>query len=309
VTSLVLGGGGFIGGHLCEALLAAGERVRVLERPRLKLDDTPELRQHVEWHEGDFTNPVDVAEAIAGCDKVYHLISTTLPKTSNDNPVYDLESNVAATLRLLELIRQANFPCKIIFVSSGGTVYGNPQTNPIPESHPTDPICAYGISKLAIEKYLGLYHRLHGIDYIVLRLANPYGEGQRFDAIQGAIPVFMHKALANTAIDIWGDGGIVRDYIHIADVSRALLLAASYKGSHHIFNIGSGKGTNLNELLHILEQLLGRPVRHRLLPARSFDAPMNILDVSKAQHLLQWQPEIALRDGMARLLQHMQRLF
>jgi NAD(P)-dependent dehydrogenase (short-subunit alcohol dehydrogenase family) len=116
VTSLVLGGGGFIGGHLCEALLAAGERVRVLERPRLKLDDTPELRQHVEWHEGDFTNPVDVAEAIAGCDKVYHLISTTLPKTSNDNPVYDLESNVAATLRLLELIRQANFPCKIAWV-------------------------------------------------------------------------------------------------------------------------------------------------------------------------------------------------
>ena len=305
MTSLVLGGGGFIGRPLCKALLAAGEHVRILERPRLILDDTSELRQHVEWHEGDFTNPVDVAKAIVGCDKIFHLISTTLPKTSNENPVYDLESNVASTLQLLESIRLAGLSCKIIFISSGGTVYGDPRINPIPENHPTDPICAYGISKLAIEKYLSLYHHLHGIDYVVLRLANPYGEGQRYNSIQGAIPVFMHKALANETIEIWGDGSIVRDYIHISDVIHAILQAVSYTGSHHVFNIGSGTGTDLNELLNVLQHLLGRPVRYQLLPARKFDTPTNILDISRARQELQWQPQMSLEDGMAALLQHM----
>lgn len=305
MKSLILGGGGFIGIHLSKALLARGHAVRILERPRLRLDSAISLPNEVEWVEGDFTNPADVADALSGCDKVFHLISTTLPKTSNDNPLYDLETNVAATLRMLDIIRHDTVARKIVFLSSGGTVYGNPTTTPISEQHPTEPLCAYGIGKLAIEKYLELYRRLYGIEYAALRLANPYGEHQRVDAMQGAIPVFMHKALTNEAIEIWGDGSVVRDYIYISDVVNAIMLAMEYTGPQHLFNVGSGTGTSLNDLVKTLEILLGRPVAYRHLPARKFDASVNVLDIGLASKQLGWKPEVSLIDGMRKLLDHM----
>jgi UDP-glucose 4-epimerase len=299
---LVLGGGGFIGQHLCEALLAAGYQVRVFERPRLTKHA---LYHKLEWLEGDFTNDIDVAEAVRDCHWVFHLISTTIPKTSNDNPLYDLESNVAATLRLLELLRHTPTVKKLIYISSGGTVYGKPQTTPIAETHPTNPMSAYGISKLATEKYLELYRLLHGLNYVVLRLANPYGEYQRVHSAQGVIPVFMHKALHDEPIDIWGDGSVVRDYVYIGDVVQAMLQTMDYRGEQRIFNIGAGRGTNLVEIIKLLEQLLERPVRHRFLAGRAFDVPVNVLDISRAQQVFNWTPRTTLREGMQQVLLHM----
>ena len=147
---VVLGGAGFLGSHLTDTLLAAGHEVRVFDRPNVMLAKTLTRSHEVEWVEGDFLNKKDLAAALSGCDVVYHLVSTTLPKTSNDNRLYDLETNVAGTLTLLELIKAYRPPMKIVFVSSGGTVYGIPRDVPIKETHPTDPICAYGIVKLAI---------------------------------------------------------------------------------------------------------------------------------------------------------------
>jgi UDP-glucose 4-epimerase len=299
---LVLGGGGFIGQHLCEALLAAGYKVRVFERPRLTKNN---LQDRLEWVEGDFTNEIDVADATSDCSWIFHLISTTLPKTSNDNPLYDLESNVAATLRLLELLRRSPVVKKLIYISSGGTVYGVPQSIPIPESHATNPTSAYGIGKLTIEKYLELYRLLHGLNYAVMRLANPYGKYQRVHASQGVIPVFMHKALHDEPIDIWGDGKVVRDYIYIDDVIKALLNVMHYEGKESIFNIGSGQGKNLIEIVKLLEKLLERPVQHRFLAGRKFDVPVNILDISRAQQCLAWEPETELLEGMSQVLTYM----
>jgi UDP-glucose 4-epimerase len=299
---LVLGGGGFIGQHLCETLLAAGYQVRVFERPRLTKH---ELYSRLEWVEGDFTNEKDVAEAVQGCHWVFHLISTTLPKTSNDNPLYDLESNVSATLRLLERLRQSPTLKKLIYISSGGTVYGVPQHTPVPETHATNPTSAYGIGKLAIEKYLELYHLLHGLRYGVVRLANPYGEYQRVHSSQGVIPVFMHKALNDETIDIWGDGSVVRDYIYIGDVVTALIRLMTYEGDERVFNIGSGTGTSVTGVVTSLEQLLNRPVKHRFLASRVFDVPVNILDISRARQTLEWSPQVTLLEGMRRVLSHM----
>jgi UDP-glucose 4-epimerase len=293
-----LGGGGFLGYHLSQALLAAGHRVRIFDRPNINRFAVSS-RHTLEWVEGDFINEEDLESAISGCDTIYHFVSTTLPKTSNDNPIYDVETNVVGTLHLLDLVRQQSGR-KIIFISSGGTVYGIPREVPIKESHPTDPICSYGVAKLTIEKYLALYHQLYGLDYFVIRPSNPFGEKQRITGAQGAVAVFLHKALHDEPIEIWGDGTVVRDFIYVGDLIDALVRALTYTGDCRIFNIGSGKGRSLNELLSEIETLLGRQIRRTYMQARAFDVPSNVLDISMAARHLNWQPQIPFRDGLER---------
>lgn len=299
---LVLGGGGFMGSHLSEALLAAGNAVRIFDRPNLSRFKLLQHHKGLEWFEGDFINREDVAQAVTGCDIIYHLISTTLPRSSNDNPVYDVETNVIGTLHLLEAARR-NKVKRVVFVSSGGTVYGVPQNIPIAESHSTEPICSYGIGKLAIEKYLNLFHQLHGLDYCVLRLANPFGERQRISAAQGAITVFLNKALQGETIEIWGDGSVVRDYFHVSDAVSALLRAGVYEGSMRIFNIGSGVGRSVNEILDAIDALLEISVKRLYLPARRFDVPVSILDISRAAEHLSWTPRVSFGEGLSRTVE------
>lgn len=296
---LILGGGGFLGSHLSEALLAQGFTVRIFDRPNLYHFKSYQGNDAVEWVEGDFVNREHVAHAVRGCDIIYHLVSTTLPRSSNENPAYDVETNVIGTLHLLEAA-QKNRVRKIIFVSSGGTVYGVPQEIPIKESHPTEPICSYGIGKLAIEKYLNLFHVLHGMEYCVLRLANPFGERQRVATAQGAVAVFLDKALRNQVIEIWGDGSVIRDYFHVSDAVSAMTKALAYEGSSRIFNIGSGVGQSLNEILDAIENLLGASVKRSYLPARAFDVPVSVLDISKAAETLSWKPQMSFAEGLSR---------
>lgn len=294
---LVLGGGGFIGSHLCDALLLAGHQVRVFEYPGIKPLCPPEVLRKIEWVEGDFTNPVQVDNAVQGCEVVYHLISTTLPKSSNDNPVYDVETNVISTIQMLQSACRHQVK-KIIFASSGGTVYGSPQQTPIAEEHPTNPISSYGISKLAIEKYLHLFYTLHGLDYCILRLANPYGERQRPAASQGAVAVFLNKALRDETIEIWGDGSVTRDYIYIADVISAMLTAMEHQGEQRIFNVGAGVGVSLNQMLEDMESILGKTVKRVCLPSRNFDVPTNVLDIRRIRQSFGWSPQTAFVVGI-----------
>jgi UDP-glucose 4-epimerase len=304
---LVLGGGGFIGSHLCEELLESGHSVRVFERPGVQIHLPLPLVERLEWREGDITNPMDVEAALHGCSVIFHLVSTTLPKSSNDNPLYDIQTNLLPLVQLLEQLRGSadrkpdkKSDKKIVFVSSGGTVYGRPRLVPIPETHATDPLCAYGITKLACEKYLSLYRELHGVRSVVLRLANPFGERQRPTAQQGAVAVFLHKALADETIEIWGDGEVVRDYLYVKDAARAIVQAMSYEGSQHVFNIGSSQGHSLNAVLSEIEQLLGRPIRVRHTGARSFDVANNVLEISRARAELGWEPTTSFAEGLAR---------
>ena len=298
---LILGGAGFIGSHLAQGLLAEGHQVRIFDRPNLLLP--PELRSdpRIEWFEGDFLNQDELALAVVGSEVVFHLVSATLPKSSNDNPVYDVESNVIGTLRLLEIAR-LNGVRRVIFASSGGTVYGLPQSLPIAESHPTQPLVSYGIAKLAIEKYLHMYQVLHGVEYCVLRLANPFGERQRVSAAQGAVAVFLHRALHGETIHIWGDGSVTRDYIYIKDAVSAFIKAMSWQGNQRVFNIGSGQGLSLNDILAAMEKLLGRPVTRSYEPARNFDVPVNVLDIACARQQLGWAPAVSFHDALVNTL-------
>lgn len=298
---LVLGGGGFIGSNLVSKLSSLGYEVRVFDLPHAQKKYPFDTAGDIEWVEGNFTNPVEVEAAMKGCSIVFHLISTTLPKTSNENFSYDIESNLISSVRLFESAVRHQVR-KIIFPSSGGTVYGIPTQIPIPETHPTEPISSYGIGKLSIEKYLGLFNQLYGLDYCILRLANPYGEGQRVSTSQGAATIFLHKALHNETIEIWGDGTVTRDYIYISDVISAMINSINYSGPQRIFNIGSGQGLSLNELIQEIELVLERSLKCNYKAGRPFDVPSNILRIENAQKFLKWRPEVSITRGLRHTL-------
>lgn len=296
---LVLGGRGFIGSHLVDALLNAGNFVRCFDRPHVTtLGEDHLSNSNFELYEGDLSCEADIAAALEGCDICYHLVSTTLPKSSNADPVFDVESNLLGTIRLLKHVVKAGLK-KIIYVSSGGTVYGVPKQMPIPETHPTEPTCSYGITKLAIEKYLSLFKQLHGLDYTVLRIANPYGERQRIHASQGAVAVFLGKVLRSEPIEIWGDGSVVRDYIYISDVVDALLAVIDSTENEHVFNIGSDQGLSLNEVLLQIESVTGKTAIKRYMPSRTFDVPKNILSIERAKYLIGWSPKVNFEQGVS----------
>jgi UDP-glucose 4-epimerase len=297
---LVLGGRGFIGSHLIDALLDRGYFVRCFDRPNIApLGDSHLTHPAFELCEGDFSSETDLVNALEGCDICYHLISTTLPKSSNADPVFDVESNVLGTVRLLTHAVKFGLK-KIIFVSSGGTVYGIPTQVPILETHSNNPVCSYGITKLAIEKYLGLFHQLHGLDYTVLRLANPFGERQRTHSSQGAVAVFLGKVLRGETVEIWGNGSVVRDFIHIADVVDALLISLGPTRDEHVFNIGAGRGHSLNEVLNAIEIATGRRANRRYLPGRAFDVPESVLSIMRAKTSLGWFPKLSFEQGLER---------
>jgi UDP-glucose 4-epimerase len=294
----ILGGGGFIGSAIANRLLLEGHSVRIFERPRVEPFRRFRADEQIEWVTGDFLSTHDISNAIEGADVVLHLVSSTLPKNSNDAPIYDVQSNLIGTLQLLNAMVAGNVR-KIIFISSGGTVYGIPKYLPIDEIHPTDPLVSYGINKLAIEKYLHLFEKMHGIKAISLRVANPYGERQRIETAQGAVGVFLHHALKGVPIEIWGDGSATRDYIHIDDVAEAFLKAVEYSGSKSVLNISSGSGTSLNELTGMIEKVLGKSIECRYLPGRPFDVPVNVLSNDLARIELKWAPSISMHDGIA----------
>lgn len=302
----VFGGGGFIGSAIVDRLLLDGHAIRVFERPRVAPYRKFASHEEVEWVTGDLLSTHDVTNALRGTDAVLHLVSTTLPKSSNDDPIYDVETNLVASIKML----QAMVECKvtrIVFISSGGTIYGTPAYLPIDEAHPTDPQVSYGITKLAIEKYLLMYERLHGIRPVILRVANPYGERQRVETAQGAVGVFVHRALQAIPIEIWGDGSVQRDLLHVHDVADAFAKALTYSGPHKIFNISSGVGTSLNALVQVIEDVLGKPVETNYKEARTFDVPISVLSNELAQRELAWAPKVGLREGVVRTVEWMRQ--
>lgn len=296
----VLGAGGFIGTNLCRAMVAQGVTVRAFGRRQ----SFPEALQGCDWIPGDFTDPTSLAAAVAGCDIVFHLVNATTPASANVDKLADLNANVASTLRLLEACRETGVS-RVVFVSSGGTIYGIPDLIPTPETARTNPITAYGISKLAIEKYLGLYEYLYGLQYRVLRVANPFGPYQTALKNQGVIAAFLRGALAGKPIEMWGDGSVTRDYIYVDDVVEALVLAATHQGAGRIFNIGSGEGRSLNDIVTAINSLLGEqvPVAHRA--GRPVDVPVSILDTSFAAQDLGWQARTAFKSGLSTTIEWM----
>lgn len=294
---VIFGGGGFIGSAIIDRLLLDGHYLRIFERPRVEPYRKFSETEQVEWTTGDILSMHDISIALDSMELIIHLVSTTLPKGSNDDPIYDIQSNLVGTLQILNTMVAMNVR-KIIFISSGGTVYGTPQYLPIDEEHPCEPQVSYGITKLAIEKYLKLYEKIHGIKTITLRVANPFGKRQRIETAQGAVGVFLYRALNGLPIEIWGDGSVIRDYIYMDDVAEIFARAVTYNGSKSIFNVSRGVGTSLNELVGIIEEILGHTIEKRYLPARNCDVPISILCNKLAQQEMGWAPTVTLLEGI-----------
>ncbi len=294
---IIYGGAGFIGSHIAEDLLLKDMKVTIFDKLNASKKNIAHILDKIDFIEGDFNNEVDINRSLKNMDHVIHLVSSTLPASSNLNPYYDVESNLISSLHLFDGCVNSNIK-KVVFISSGGTVYGNPIKLPIKEDHPTNPLNSYGITKLSIEKYLSLYGNLKGLKYKILRFANPYGERQNPLLNQGLIAHLLYKIKHKQTIEIWGDGKAVRDYFYIKDGAKAIYRAFLDNSGNNIYNISSGTGYSINQILDKFRRVLKLKFRVKYLPSRKFDVKANILDNRLAAKHLNWRPETSFNEGL-----------
>lgn len=290
---LVIGGTGFIGTHIVDYLLQASHTVHILSRSGETLRSPV---KGVSYHSGSLLDTERLSTALEGIDAVIHCASSTVPSTANKNPKADIETNLLGLVGLLKAMREREIK-RLVFLSSGGTVYGVPQMLPIPETHPLKPISSYGIVKVAMENYIYMEQQLHGLRPIVLRASNPYGPRQGGNGVQGVIGTFLRKTLHNEPIEIWGDGSVVRDFIYITDLAELVqkIIASDRVGT---YNAGNGVGHSLNQIVDVMRQATNITIDPIMIDGRPYDVPKSVLDISLAKQHFDWTPRTSLLDGM-----------
>jgi UDP-glucose 4-epimerase len=284
-----------LGSHIVDKFLAEKHDVSVYDLYPERFRRSP---KGIKFFTGDFGNVGALSELIAtGFDAVIHCVSTTTPKSSNESPEFDIQSNVIGTLNLLDICVRHKIG-KLVFLSSGGTIYGDISDAPtVDESHPVRPMCSYGVSKLTIEHYLDVYKHLRGLDYVALRLSNPYGERQSPLRALGALTVFLHRTLKRQDVEVWGDGTVTRDFIYVGDVANAVYLATANPLSG-IYNVGTGTGLSLRDVLAQITLVVGREPSVKWLASRAFDVPRIVLNSEKLKHATGWKCITSLEDGI-----------
>ena len=299
---VILGGNGFIGSHLAEGLVKAEYDVTIFDNFKRGTKNLDAIIDKINIIKGDFWNEDDVCDALKEVDFLFHYISTTTPATATKNPIYDIESNIIGSVKLFQNAVMNNVK-KIIFSSSGGTIYGDTTGVPMKETDPLNPINPYAISKLTIEKYLHYFNQTYGMDYTILRYSNPYGERQNPLGKQGVIPIFLNKIKHGEQPVIYGDGSMVRDYIYVKDAIDATLAILEKKTNEKVFNVGSGKGTSLNELINIMSGVTG----HKITPDYIENCAAYIskieLDISRIQKETGWRQTTDLQEGIRKTWQ------
>jgi UDP-glucose 4-epimerase len=296
-TCAIIGGGGFLGIHLARALRSHGAEVRAYGRSLY----FPEALKDMHWMSGTLDELQKLAAFLDGTDCVFHLASTSTPASSEANRQQDVMNAVVGSLNLLDLCVKLGLE-RVVFASSGGTVYGNAGLAPFNEKTAPKPISTYGINKLSAEFYFQLFNRTSGMRNVVLRIANPFGPYQHVLKRQGVIPIFMRQALEGKPIKIWGDGSATRDYLFGADVANAMVRAAVYMGPDCVFNIGSGIGRSLSDIVGDLRGILDMDPNVEFLPSRSLDVPSSVLDCSLAARELGWRPTTPWAEALRETL-------
>lgn len=296
-TCLIFGGNGFIGSHLAEGLVQEGFSVKIFDTFKGGTENLTNILDKIELVRGNFFSESDVCGALQDVDYVFHYISTTNPATAVKDPVFDIQSNVIGSVKMFQSAQKVDVK-KIFFSSSGGTIYGEPLSVPIKESAPTNPVNPYAISKLAIERYLEFFHQHYGMNYVIFRYSNPYGERQNPLGNQGVIPIFLNKIKNNHRPVIFGDGNSIRDYIYIKDAIDATLEVVKKDPKSSVYNVGNGKGTTLNELIRIMGEVTDKNVDPRYIPdSRNYISKV-VLDIEKISHETGWAPITGIDAGI-----------
>jgi UDP-glucose 4-epimerase len=311
---LVVGGLGFIGSNLTARLNEMAGDVTVLTPNRARHTETAASleRRGVEIIEGDLRDQALVEKLVAGCSLVFNLSGQSGAVRSMEDPWTDLDVNLRGNLALLEALRHRNPGAKVVFAGSR-LQYGHVDELPVNEDAPRAALCLHAIHKQTVEQYLDLYHRLFGIRFTVARITNPYGPGQPSSrTAYGVINRMIHLAIADRPLTIYGDGLQLRDYVHVDDVTAALIAAAaSPDADQRVYNVGSGTGTKMVDLAaQVIAIAGGGRVEHVEWPllARQVETGDFVADISRIQQELGWQPAIALGDGLRRTVEHYRRV-
>jgi UDP-glucose 4-epimerase len=298
MRAVVTGANGFMGRALVRALLAEGGSITATTAGLIRSTDHPRLT----WDRLDLGQPDERwKQILRGVDVVYHLAWSAVPSEASRAPVEDARVNIIGSLSLIRAVQEAQPAARIVFASSGGTVYGALSTIPATEDHPLRPMSAHGVSKLAVEGYLEVACREARLSSISLRIGNLYGPGQSRDRMFGAVTQFASRALSGQPIRIFGDGSVTRDYVFIDDVVSALIAAGN---SDHTgpFNIGTGVGHSLNDIAEIVAAEAGHALAVERLDGRPFDVPVSILDSSRAHTALGWRAQMRFNGGVRKTL-------
>lgn len=296
----VIGGSGFIGRLVVQRLLECGREVRVIGRREQPPADHD---MRVAYLSGDYGDTKFLKTALLGVDEIIDLAYSTVPMSSFEDPIHDITTNLPQAVNLLQVLAEKKNVRKLVVVSSGGTVYGPALQVPIPEGHQTNPISPYGITKLAVEKYALMYHRLSNVPSTIVRPSNAYGEGQLPYRGQGFIATAIAAILKGEAVTVFGGDQIVRDYVHVMDVADGIIAALEMGRPGLCYNVGSGIGLTTNEVLSfitVLAQQLGKAVVVEPRPLRAFDVPINVLDCTRIQAETGWRARISFADGLER---------
>ena len=293
----VIGGAGFIGSHLVVELINSGREVSVIGRRELSI---LEGYANVEYLQGDINNRDFLMKSLRGIDEVIDLAYSSVPKTSFDNPILDIKDNLPSAVALFDALSELAIK-KTIFVSSGGTVYGEPTELPILETYPTNPVSPYGITKLALEKYAYMYFKLKKLPVVCVRPSNPYGEGQKAFVGQGFVATAIASIINGQEINVFGECGTIRDYIYVKDLAKGLVAALDHGVPGEIYNIGTGVGRSNLDVIRQIEVSANKhhlTTKIRSMPERPFDVSANVLDSSKLMAISEWSPSVSFADGI-----------
>lgn len=286
---LVLGGNGFIGRNLCKYMAQKGEEVYSFDMA------LPEQKENgIKYISGDFFDDYTLEKVVEGMDIVFHAICTLNPGNSNDKCLMGYERDFVQTAKLCYLLKDTD--CRLIFLSSGGTVYGNQEVQPIKEDAVPVPINHYGNLKLCIENTIRTFNFQSKRNMLVARISNPYGPGQNYLKGVGFIDAALKRAIHGETIEVWGDGDVVRDYIYIDDVCRMLYDLVHYHGKYEVFNLSSNTGTSQNDVLKIIKEIIPE-VHIKYTEARSVDAKKIILDNTRIMEQDSFEL-VHVRDGI-----------
>ncbi|GJQ19722.1 MAG: UDP-glucose 4-epimerase [Bacteroidia bacterium] len=294
---LVTGGAGFIGSHVVDAYIEQGHSVTVVDD--LSSGSDSNLNRKATFFKMDIRDG-RIADVFAKgrFDLVNHHAAQMDVRRSVADPLFDASVNVLGSLNIFEQARKHGVR-KIVFASTGGAVYGEQDEFPATENHPTRPLSPYGITKLSCEKYLYFYRQVHGMDHVILRYANVYGPRQNPHGEAGVVAIFCTRMLTGTDPVINGDGTQTRDYTFVEDVVRANVRALDFQGSD-IFNVGTGRETDVNTLFRHLRNALQSSCAERHGPAKEGEQKRSVISYAKIREALGWKPEVTLEDGLAR---------